>query len=79
MREAAAILRPLADVAQLVERLLAMQKVDGSSPFIRFNKAPGKGGFFMATTAARNTGTRVSQVLVRSDGRAGASRRFRVR
>ena len=32
---AAAILRPLADVAQLVERLLAMQKVDGSSPFIR--------------------------------------------
>jgi hypothetical protein len=27
---------PLADVAQLVERLLAMQKVEGSSPFIRF-------------------------------------------
>ena len=25
----------LADVAQLVERLLAMQKVEGSSPFIR--------------------------------------------
>ena len=38
-RVAAAILRLLADVAQLVERLLAMQKVDGSSPFIRFRKA----------------------------------------
>ena len=31
-----AILRPRADVAQLVERLLAMQKVVSSSPIIRF-------------------------------------------
>ena len=31
----AAILGALADVAQLVERLLAMQKVVGSSPIIR--------------------------------------------
>ena len=28
----------LADVAQLVERLLAMQKVEGSSPFIRLRR-----------------------------------------
>jgi hypothetical protein len=40
-RVTAAILRPLADVAQLVERLLAMQKVDGSSPFIRFTEPAG--------------------------------------
>ncbi len=29
-----------ADVAQLVERLLAMQKVEGSSPFIRSSESP---------------------------------------
>ncbi len=29
---------PRADVAQLVERLLAMQKVEGSSPFIRLRR-----------------------------------------
>src|SRR5256885_9940556 len=34
--EAALYSEPPADVAQLVERLLAMQKVEGSSPFIRF-------------------------------------------
>ena len=34
-----AILGAPADVAQLVERLLAMQKVDGSSPFIRFDES----------------------------------------
>ena len=39
---------PLADVAQLVERLLAMQKVDGSSPFIRFSESPAQAGFFYA-------------------------------
>ena len=41
---------PLADVAQLVERLLAMQKVDGSSPFIRFRK-PRKSGLFVFSVA----------------------------
>ena len=50
---AAAILRPLADVAQLVERLLAMQKVEGSSPFIRFNEAATKAGFFVPSLAPR--------------------------
>ena len=40
----------LADVAQLVERLLAMQKVDGSSPFIRFSENPAHAGFFLANT-----------------------------
>jgi hypothetical protein len=35
-----------ADVAQLVERLLAMQKVEGSSPFIRsIGKARKRGPF----------------------------------
>jgi len=32
----------------LVERLLAMQKVDGSSPFIRFTEPAGNSGFFYA-------------------------------
>ena len=38
--------RRYADVAQLVERLLAMQKVEGSSPFIRFEN-PRKSGVFL--------------------------------
>ena len=47
-RVTAAILRPLADVAQLVERLLAMQKVDGSSPFIRL-QSPRSAGVFVVS------------------------------
>jgi hypothetical protein len=37
-----------ADVAQLVERLLAMQKVEASSPFIHSIESPAKAGSSVA-------------------------------
>jgi len=55
----------LADVAQLVERLLAMQKVVGSSPIIR-SKVPAKVRvlFFVLTTMNRTLSQERSSDLV---------------
>ena len=44
-----------ADVAQLVERLLAMQKVEGSSPFIRSIESPAQAGFSVFRVGARDS------------------------
>jgi hypothetical protein len=45
-----------ADVAQLVEHLLAMQKAVGSSPIIRFQESPAQAGFFVFAFRRRGGG-----------------------
>jgi hypothetical protein len=57
-----------------------MQKVEGSSPFIRFTEPAGNGDFSMGANRCGGRSRCVSQVLVRSEGRrCDSSRRVHCR